>query len=111
MLDLSIGNMSAYGIGLDEIMDAFGIEKEVDLSAKSSAVGAIGDVQKTKLTTAQLGDLTVAQDKQLTTGTVTIKAKVDGIEKDLTFDLDLSALKTTGAANITKERLTTEVAN
>ena len=103
--------MSAYGIGLDEIMDAFGIEKEVDLSAKSSAVGAIGDVQKTKLTTAQLGDLTVAQDKQLTTGTVTIKAKVDGIEKDLTFDLDLSALKTTGAANITKERLTTEVAN
>ena len=109
MLDLSIGNMSAYGIGLDEIMDAFGIEKEVDLSAKSSAVGAIGDGQKSKITTDDLGDLTVTQGKSLTTGKVTIKAKVDGVVQDLTFDLDLSAL-TSGNGTIAKATLADEVA-
>ena len=102
--------MSAYGIGLDEIMDAFGIEKEVDLSAKSSAVGAIGDGQKSKITTDDLGDLTVAQGKALTTGKVTIKAVVDGLEQDLTFDLDLSAIKGGNANNIAKADLAKGIA-
>ena len=101
--------MSAYGIGLDEIMDAFGIEKEVDLSAKSSAVGGVSDGQKSKITTDDLGDLTVTQGKSLTTGKVTIKAKVDGVVQDLPFDLDLSAL-TSGNGNIAKATLADEVA-
>lgn len=111
MLDLSIGNMSAYGIGLDEIMDAFGIEKEVDLSAKSSAVGAIGDGQKSKLTTKALDNVTTAvQDKNFTTGTVEIKAVVDGVEQTLSFDLDLSALKGKNGG-VTGAEIATEVAN
>ena len=94
-LDLSIGNMSAYGIGLDEIMDAFGIEKEVDVNAKSSQVGVVAGTETTKVTTnavaeaaangAQVGD-------KLTTATVTIKAKVNGIEQDLSFDIDMSSV-------------------
>ena len=113
MLDLSIGNMSAYGIGLDEIMDAFGIEKEVDLSAKSSAVGAIGDGQKSKLTTDALADIAggeLAQDKTLTTGKVDLKVVKDGVEETLTFDIDLSALKGAAGGGVTKELLSAEIA-
>ena len=110
MLDLSIGNMSAYGIGLDEIMDAFGIEKEVDLSAKSSAVGAIGDGQKSSLTTADLGDLKATANKNLTTGKVEIKGKLNGVAHTFKFDLNLSALNSGVGGSITKEALANEIA-
>ena len=76
-------------------MDAFGIEKEVDLSAKSSSVGAIGATETTKVTTGGVADAAAngaqAGDK-LTTATITIKAKVNGVEQDLTFDIDMSSV-------------------
>lgn len=102
-LDLSIGNMSAYGIGLDEIMDAFGIEKEVDLSAKSSAVGAIASsgIQSSITGSALTGNITTGQDASLTTGKVEIKGKLNGVDHTFSFDIDLSALKATGTT-ITK---------
>ena len=110
MLDLSIGNMSAYGIGLDEIMDAFGLEKKVDLNAKSSAVGGVSGGQKSKLTTAALDDVTLNQDIGLTTGKISIKVVKNGVEETLSFDMDLSALKGNAQNKVTKETLATEVA-
>ena len=98
MLDLSIGNMSAYGIGLDEIMDAFGLEKKVDLDPKSSQVGAIGANEKTSVTTGVINDISNATDgHKLTTAKVEILAKVNGVQKTLTYDIDLSSSAVTAA--------------
>ena len=91
-------------------MDAFGIEKEVDLSAKSSVVGGVADGQKTSLTTADLGDLTATANKNLTTGTVEIKGKLNGVAHTFKFDLDLSALNSGVGGSITKEALANEIA-
>ena len=110
MLDLSIGNMSAYGIGLDEIMDAFGIEKKVDLNAKSSSIGGISEGKKSSLTSEDLGELSVNDGISLTTGKVELKVVKDGVEKTLTFDLDLSALTGDNQNKIAKDKLAKEVA-
>ena len=96
MLDLSIGNMSAYGIGLDEIMDAFGIEKEVDIDAKSSQVGGVSKGETTKVTSSAVADISNATDgHKLTTAKVEILAKVNGVQKTLTYDIDLSSSNVT----------------
>ena len=85
-LDLSIGNMSAYGIGLDEIMDAFGLEKKVDLNAKSSAVGVVGDGVNNQAKTAALGNTTAAA----TGGKLTLEVKnnITGKTENLSFDFN-----------------------
>lgn len=98
-IGLSIGNMSAYGIGLDEIMDAFGIEKEVEMDAKSSQVGGVGATETSKATTGAIADQTAAgaqAGEKLTTAKVTIKALVNGVQQDLTFDIDMSSVVTGG---------------
>jgi len=91
--------MSAYGIGLDEIMDAFGIEKEVEMDAKSSQVGGVGATETSKATTGAIADQTAAgaqAGEKLTTAKVTIKALVNGVQQDLTFDIDMSSVVTGG---------------
>ncbi|MBS5793407.1 MAG: hypothetical protein KIC92_01440, partial [Clostridiales bacterium] len=95
-LDLSIGNMSAYGIGLDEIMDAFGIEKEVEMNAKSSQVGVVGETETTSVTTGVINDVNAngaQQNEKLTTATVEIKAMINGVAEKLTFNIDMSNVK------------------
>ena len=85
-LDLSIGNMSAYGIGLNEIMDAFGLEKKVDLNAKSSQVGVVGGGRQHKGTTGALADTTgVAKSGTLT---LEVKDNITGETKNLKFDFN-----------------------
>ena len=100
MLDLSIGNMSAYGIGLDEIMDAFGIEKEVEMNAKSSQVGAVSKSETTSATTNNIADITGATNgDKLTTAKVEISGKLNGVAHTFTFDIDLSSSNVTAAGN------------
>ena len=72
-------------------MDAFGIEKEVEMDAKSSAVGGVGATETSKATTGAIADQTAAgaqAGEKLTTAKVTIKALVNGVQQDLTFDID-----------------------
>ena len=97
MLDLSIGNMSAYGIGLDEIMDAFGLEKKIDLNAKSSQVGAVGSGQAADVTSAAGAD--VQANKVATSGKVTFKATNNVTGKVETFTFDVSGFKFDQANN------------
>ena len=55
-LDLSIGNMSVFGVGGKEIMDAFGIEKTVDLTTTSSRTGVVQEGAQTVAVSAALTD-------------------------------------------------------
>ncbi|MFR4986331.1 MAG: flagellin [Lachnospirales bacterium] len=99
-LDLSIGNMSAYGIGLDEIMDAFGLEKKVDLNVKSSAIGVVGDGKQSTVTTGIAANAEVATaGSKLTTATVELKYKENGEAKTLKVEIDLSKVEVTQAGN------------
>ena len=112
-LDLGIGNMSVSGIGVDKIKETFGIEKSVDLDPKAGAVGVLSDGVKTSAKTQDLGALNqtiLGQNETLTTGTIVIKAQVDGVQQELKFDLDLSHVKATGATGITKEEFSNGVA-
>ncbi len=107
-LDLSIGNMSAYGIGLDEIMDAFGLEKKVDLDAKSSAIGAVGAGQASSVISNTANQVTAG--KVATSGKVTFKAtnKITGEVEDFTFDI--SGFSLDGNANAdTGGKVATEI--
>ena len=107
-LDLSIGNMSAYGIGLNEIMDAFGLEKKVTLDTKSSQVGAISDPVKSSLTTGELTDVTVNNNAKLTTATVKIAGKLNGLDHVFEFQVDLSKTNVNGG-QVAKDDLGAEI--
>nr|WP_317358104.1 flagellin [uncultured Tyzzerella sp.] len=102
-LDLGIGNMSVSGIGIDKIKDTFGIEKSVDLDPKAGAVGVLSEGVKSSVTGAAVADKVdagnIENNKNLGTGTVEFKVKIDGVEQSLKFDVDLSSVKTETAGN------------
>ena len=106
-LDLSIGNMSAYGIGLDEIMDAFGLEKKVDLDTKSSQVGVVGDGKSATVKSAAAEALAGGED--ITSMTVSIKMKNNITGKEETFTYDISGFKITGANATQPQQVATEI--
>ncbi|MFR4986332.1 MAG: flagellin, partial [Lachnospirales bacterium] len=89
------GNMSAYGIGLDEIMDAFGLEKKVDLNAKSSQVGAVTDGKVANVISDAGVDVT--NGEVATSGKVVFKAMNNVTGKEETFTFDISGFNFAGA--------------
>ncbi len=98
-LDLGIGNMSVFGIGMDEIMETFGVEKKVELNTTSSQVGVVADgVQSSSKITIANATLTGNNnDAKLSTATVTFKYTENGEAKELNLKVDLSSVKVDGA--------------
>ncbi len=107
-LDLGIGNMSVFGIGMDEIMDTFGLEKKVDLDPKSDVKGVVVPDSVAKTTSSfTVAALTGQGTSDLTTATITMKIEVKGQNQELKLNLDLSAVK----ANASETTLAAEIAN
>ena len=100
-LDLSIGNMSVFGVGGKEIMDAFGIEKTVDLTTTSSATGVVQDGQQysVKTTTALTGVDNAGNDAVGGTLSLKITNNATGKQEIIKFDFSQAIAKNTDAKN------------
>lgn len=101
-LELSIGNMSVMGIGMDQIMDTFGIEKKVDLNITSSQVGVVGEGEAHKVTT---NAVTAVNTDDVEGGTLTLKVKnnITGEEEELSFEFSETIVAAGATAKSTAE--------
>lgn len=111
-LDFAIGNMSAFGVGLQDIMEPYGILKTVDLNISSTGKGVITPGEKSNITTekavAQVGfkvGETPGWHKLTSGGVLSVKALVDGKEKTFNFNVDLSSVDIAGGIIHQKEVL------
>ena len=101
-LDLSIGNMSVFGVGAKEIMDAFGIEKTVDITTTSSATGVVSEGAATTAKSAEMQQLANTSDDDAAVGgvlAIKIHNNATGTDEVLKFEFNAVIAKNTAAAN------------
>lgn len=111
-LDFAIGNMSAFGVGLQDIMEPYGILKTVDLNISSTGKGVITLGQKSNVKTEtafvmpnwKVGEPGYKGPLK-SGGVVSVKALIDGKEKTFNFDVDLSSVDIAGGIIHQKEVL------
>ncbi|MDE6182466.1 MAG: hypothetical protein K2F59_04605, partial [Eubacteriales bacterium] len=103
-LELSINNMSVMGIGVDKIMDTFGIEKTIDTTIKTTGGITTGKPTNASFTSGAISSTGTAGSAD---STITVKYKdAAGDEKTIDVKVDLSgATDAAGSATAIKDAL------
>lgn len=92
-LEINIGNMSVFGMGMNDIMDTFGLDKKVTLESKSSQEGVVAAGKVSEVGGA-IAALTGTNGKTLVSGDVTLAVKngLTGQTENIKFNLDLKGV-------------------